>query len=237
MLEYTLELNDLTPDKGDHRAQLHGVRSYSEAEIIADMLDSGSGLTEADIVAALTAYKKSIVKHVRDGGGFSCDLFSIQPSIQGVFATREDTVDGVERKVHLNLHPGTLLRDAAKQIKTHKLTVSAPSIAIVEVTDMETGSINDRITANKVIKIAGAKIKIEGNDQNVGLYLAPNDGSPPIKVSDKSIVLNRPGEIMATLPALSAGQYRVRIITQYSGSGKFLKTPHVANYDPLLTVT
>jgi hypothetical protein len=47
--------------------------------------------------------------------------------------------------------------------------------------------------------------------------------------------VNHPSELIAVIPALTAGVYRVRIVTQHSGSN-LLKKPHTANFDAPLTV-
>jgi hypothetical protein len=44
------------------------------------------------------------------------------------------------------------------------------------------------------------------------------------KVSHK-LVKNGPGEVIARLPALSAGAYRLKVRTQFSHKGVSLKTP------------
>jgi hypothetical protein len=48
--------------------------------------------------------------------------------------------------------------------------------------------------------------------------------------------MNHPSEIIAIIPPLTAGAYRVRIVTQYT-SGKYLKIPHTFTFDKPLTVS
>jgi hypothetical protein len=59
---------------------------------------------------------------------------------------------------------------------------------------------------------------------------------PEVKVDPSDIVMNHPSEIIAVIPQLAVGTYRVRIITQYT-SGKYLKTPHTFTFDKPLTVS
>jgi hypothetical protein len=47
--------------------------------------------------------------------------------------------------------------------------------------------------------------------------------------------VNRPAELIAVIPNLAPGGYRLKIVTQYS-SGKMLKSPHTAVFDKPLTV-
>ena len=42
--------------------------------------------------------------------------------------------------------------------------------------------------------------------------------------------------ILAMIPALASGNYQVKVVTQFTGGGKFLKTPKVFVYPKTLTV-
>lgn len=237
MLEFALGDNPLTPQApNDLKAILQNVRTYGEEEIIKMMMNSGAGLTESDIVSVLRAFEKTLTEIIADGGAIHTPIFRASPSIQGVFETREDVVDGVHRKVHLNLQPGTALRDAAKEIKTHKLPVLFSGTYIVEVWDMKTETINDQLSPGRDLKITGVKVKIAGDDPTVGLYFVPAGGATPIRVDPKDLVVNKPSELIAPIPTLPSGQYQARIVTQYSGAGRFLKTPHIATFEHTLTV-
>lgn len=236
MLDYTLELNLLTPEQSDLRGVPQNTVTLTDEDLYNDALSIGAGLTKSDITSVMEAYKTVLAKRIAEGYNINTDLISLHLSIQGVFSSRDDTVDGVHRTVHLNIHPGALLRDAVKQIKTRKLDVTAPSIAITEVTDTKTGSLNDRLTVNQVVKITGVKIKIAGDDPTIGLYFVPNNRNPPIKVDPSTVVENNPKKILAMIPSLPSGKYQIRVITQFNGSGTFLKKPHIVTYEPLLTV-
>jgi hypothetical protein len=152
-----------------------------------------------------------------------------------VFHSPEDAVDGVHQRVRINLHPGTVLRDAAAQVKTKKLAAVASGTIITSVTDVKSGSVNGTLTPGRNIKITGTKLKIDGTDPSLGLFFVPDAGGNPIQVDPSDMVVNHPSELIAVIPALAGGVYRVRIITQYSGSN-LLKKPHVATFDAPLTV-
>jgi hypothetical protein len=70
----------------------------------------------------------------------------------------------------------------------------------------------------------------------VGLYFVPAGGGVEVKVDPSDIVVNNPSELIALIRSLSAGTYRVRIITQFSSSGQLLKVPHTVTYDKDLTL-
>jgi hypothetical protein len=234
MLEYTLEVNDLTDNPDDFRAAVTNVRSYTQEDIIDRLMQIGAGLTRSDITAVLEAEKQVVSEIIADGGAVNTELFNAYPSIPGVFSSLDDTVNGTDRRVKINLHAGIVLRNAAKQVKTKRLAAVVTGTIITAVTDIKTGSVNGILTPGRDIKITGSKVKITGDNPSVGLFFVPETGAP-IAVDPTDIVINHPSEIIAVIPALTAGTYKVRIVTQFS-SGKHLKTPHDVTFDKPLTV-
>jgi hypothetical protein len=235
VLDYTLEANELTANPDDFRAQVTNVRSYTQEDIIDHLMQIGAGLTRSDVAAVLEAEKQVIAAIIAEGGAVNTELFNAHPSIQGVFTSPEDA-DGKDRKVKINLHAGIVLRNAVKQVKTKRLAAVATGTIITAVTDIKTGAVNSALTPGRDIKIIGSKIKIAGEESGVGLFFVPDTGDP-VPVDPSDFVINNPSEIIAVIPSLSAGQYKVRIVTQFtSSSGKLLKTPHNVTFDKALTV-
>jgi hypothetical protein len=160
MLEYVLEVNDLTAAPDDYRAQVVNVASHTQEDIVDRIMKIGAGLTRSDIVSVLEAEKQVVVEIVSDGGAVTTELFNAFPSIQGVFHSAEDSVDGAHQKVKINLHAGTAIRDAAGAVKTKKLPGVVSGTVVSSVTDVKTGSQNKLLTPGRNIKIVGAKLKI-----------------------------------------------------------------------------
>jgi hypothetical protein len=235
MLEYVLEVNDLTAAPDDYRAQVVNVVSHTQDDLVNRIMRIGAGLTRSDIVAVLEAEKQVVVEIVSDGGAVTTELFNAFPSIQGVFHSAEDAVDGVHQKVKINLHAGTAIRDAAGAVKTKKLPGIVSGTIISSVTDVKTGSQNSLLTPGRNIKVSGSKVKIAGEDPAVGLFFEPEAGGAPVPVDSSDLVINRPAELIAVIPALAPGVYRLRLVTQYSG-GTQLKHPHTVTFDKPLTV-
>ena len=235
MLEYVLEVNDLTAAPDDYRAQVVNVASHTQEDIVNRIMRIGAGLTRSDIAAVLEAEKQVVVEIVSEGGAVNTDLFNAFPSIQGVFHSAEDAADGIHQKVRINLHAGTALRDAARAVKTKKLPGVVSGALISSVTDVKTGAQNSLLTPGRNIKITGAKLKIAGDDPSVGLFFAPEAGGAPVPVDSSDLAVNRPAELIAVIPNLPPGAYRLRIVTQYSGSA-LLKHPHTVTFDKPLSV-
>jgi hypothetical protein len=69
-----------------------------------------------------------------------------------------------------------------------------------------------------------------GDKPDAGLYFVPAGGGAEVKVDSSDLVVNNPSEVITVILSLSAGTYRVRIVTQFSG-GKYLKTPRTFTFD------
>jgi hypothetical protein len=235
MLEYTLEDNELTEKPGDLRAQVLNVTSYTQNDIVDRIMQIGAGLTRSDIVSVIEAEKQVISAIIADGGAVNTELFNAFPSISGVFDTPNAPFDTGKHKVNIKLQPGVVLRSAVSQVKTRRIAAAVTGTVITSVTDLKTGSVNGTITPSRDLKFSGVKLKIAGDMDTVGIYFIHTAGSGVFKVDPSDIVVNNPSELIAVIPPLSAGTYRVRIITQYS-PGKYLKTPHTFTFDKDLTV-
>jgi hypothetical protein len=102
----------------------------------------------------------------------------------------------------------------------------------------DTGSrtTDDRLTPNDTLRVTGIKLEVIGDDPSVGLDLVNQATGEAISVALSAFAVNKPGELIFTLPALPPGVYYLRITTQYSSSGKLLKTPKTFTYGKPLTV-
>jgi hypothetical protein len=234
MLEYTLEANELTDNPNDLRAQVVNVSSLNQGDLVHRIMKIGAGLTISDVTSVIEALKQVIADVIADGGAVNTDLFNAFPSISGVFDSPDAPFDSSKHKVHIKLQPGVALRTAVTEIKTQRVAAVVTGTVITAVTDLKTGAINATLTTGHDMKVSGVKLRIAGTDPEVGLYLVPATGDA-VKVDLSDVVVNNPSELIALLPALPAGVYRLRIVTQYS-SGKFLKVPHTYLFDKELTV-
>jgi hypothetical protein len=86
-----------------------------------------------------------------------------------------------------------------------------------------------------MLHITGHKLKVEGEDPSCGVWFVAEAGGARTKVAE-NLGLNRSAELMAQIPALPAGKYRLEVVTLFSGGGTPLKAPRTIKADPELTV-
>jgi hypothetical protein len=154
-------------------------------------------------------------------------LFGTSFSISGVFDGATDTFDLARHKINVNVRKGTVLRNAAQHVKVTKVSVASKQPKILEVKDSISGKVDSILCSDGAVEIAGIDIKLVGDKPAVGLYFTTEDGTD-IKAS--TIMNNKPSLLIALIPALTAGIYRIKVVTQYNGSYN-LREPRTTIYE------
>ena len=232
MLKYSLTENQLTERPDDYSAQTYPVASLDKEAVIARMLKRGAGLTRTDILAVLNGLEEMVSEASLEGYTLNLPLFNTSFSISGVFEGPMDSFDGNRHKLNINLTKGTVLRETEKSVKFEKTNSPTPLPQIQEVKDSVSGDINERLTAGGVVEVRGYNLKIDGDDPTCGLWFVAEGGQ---ETKATIIIENKPSKILAMIPALSAGNYQLKVATQYTG-GKMLKTPKIFVYTKNLSV-
>jgi hypothetical protein len=172
-----------------------------------------------------------------DGFALNTGYFTAQPVIRGTFYSPAERFDASRHSVAFDFHQGALLRKELGTVEVQILGVAEAGAFIAQAVDVKTGSVNDHLTPNRNLRILGSKIRIMGDNPDIGVYFAPAEGGERVKVEETDIVTNNPSELLVHTPALTAGTYTVEVITQFSAGKTLLKEPRTAVLDKILTVT
>ena len=233
-LKYGLVENLMTERPDDYMALTYSVAGLDRNAIIDRMLARGTALTKTDILGVLNALEETVSEAVQQGYSINMPLINTSFSISGVFEGPMDNFDGNRHKLNVNITKGVLLREAEKRVKLEKTVASSVSQPqIQEVKDSVSGTVNLRLTSRGVVEVRGYNLKIDGDDPACGLWFEGSDGQ---QIKAEIIIENKPSKIIAIIPALVSGEYQVKVITQYTGGGTFLKTPKIFLYPRVLTV-
>lgn len=232
MLKYSLSENLLTDRPDDYAAQTHSVDTYDKSKFITRLLGKGTLVTKTDVVAVFDAMESTILEILKEGSTLKLPFFNTSFSISGVFEGPLDSFDSNRHKLNINITKGSLLRQAESAIAFEKTTSVAPAPQIQEVKDTISGTFNEELTPNGVVEIRGNNLKIDGDHADCGLWFVPDTGTP---VKADVFVQNKPSLVIAMIPALSTGNYQVKIVSQYA-SGKNLINPKAFTFGKVLSV-
>ena len=121
-----------------------------------------------------------------------------------------------------------------KQVRFTKTDALPPGFSIAEIKDVVSATTNTLLTPGGVIQLWGSNLKLAGDHPDVGLWFVPETGEA---VKATVIVTNKPASLIAMIPSgLTAGNYRLRIATQYSSGSSLLKESRVNVSDKTLKV-
>jgi hypothetical protein len=232
-----LYANLLTSDPDDYIIRPVPERTLVVAEICnAAVLRGDSDISASAMEHAVNLFHKELVYQLCDGFSVNTGVYTAGPHVRGVAKSPQEKYDRERHTLLFEFHQGAQLRDEAENIGVDILGVADTDAIIAQVIDVKTGSINDRLTPEHVLKIAGRKIKVAGNNAVNGIYFVNQTTDERIRVDNSDLALNNPSEVIVRTPYLTAGTYRLEIITQYSPS-VLLKGSKMAVFDKLLTVS
>jgi len=233
MLEYYLVENLLTERPDDYSAQTRSIATLDKEAIITRILGKGTLLTRTDILAVLNGFEETVADALLEGYSLALPLFNTSFSISGVFEGPLDSFDVNRHRFNINLTKGTLLRRTEHEVKFEKANAAAALPHIQEVKDVISDTVNDKLTPKGVLELRGYSLKINGTDPACGLWFVAENGTETNAVK---FIENMPARIIVMIPELPAGKYQVKVVTQYMGNNKFLKTPKQFIYPKTLVV-
>lgn len=232
VISYALRENLLTADPDDCMAQVVDARTYTQEDIVKEMVKRGSSLTESDIAAYQKLEAEVYKDIVANGGSLSTPLISTSFSITGVFTNQADSFDKSRHAIKLNVNAGSALREAAAQARTQKVETPSTGPYITTVTDKVTGD-SGTIKAGSVMEITGSRLKFDTSDEEQGVFALTAGGAVKCEV----VIENKPARLLVMLPAsMEAGEFALEVRTKIVGStGKAGKSMKAGSFGRTLT--
>ena len=229
--------NSLTEDPNDFSARVSSERSLSVREICESAVArGGADIPAASMAHATELFFKEMAYQLCDGFSVNTGYFMATPLIKGVFNSPTEKFNAEKHSVLFQFNQGETLRKELSLVEVEIMGVADTGTVITQVTDMKTGFVNDKITPSRNLKINGYKLKIAGDNPNVGVYFINQSTQSRMRVMPTDIIINNPSEVMILTPALPAGTYKLEIVTQFTGGAAVLKEPRTAIFDKVLTV-
>ncbi len=227
--------NTLTEDPNDFVARVLSERSRNIKSICEIAVSrGGADVSAAAMEHGVSLFLKEMSYQLCDGYSVNTGYFTATPLIRGVFNSPIETFNPDKHSILFQFNQGELLRAELPNIEVDIQGVADTSLSIAQVTDIKSGSVNDLITPNRNLKIEGYKLKIAGESEANGVYFVNQSTQARTKVDASDIVTNNPSELIIVIPELTAGVYKLEVVTQYGGTTP-LKEPRTAQFGKPLT--
>ena len=233
-IEAKLYPNYLGKGEGAYVARAKAEAPLSIEDVCAAAKNRGgfTGKYE-DLVDHVNVFIGEAVYQLLDG--FSVQLgnfISLHTRIGGTYHGASDHISA--ENLHIAFRTLAHLRELLAKVKIENEGLAGDGSYIEEIIDVHTESINSALTPGNMVTIMGHKIKIEGEHPDCGLWFVSKADGARVKTNEH-LAVNRASELVGIIPALTAGTYKLEVVTLHTGSTP-LKEPRVIKAEPVLTV-
>ena len=216
---------------------------YSQETVsLQQLCESAAGRGGADISASAMFHAAEMLFHEVEFqlcNGFSVNLNGVitgHVGIKGVFDGPNDHFDPDRHKIFFGFQAGAALRKLIPLIKVNVRGMADSGLKILQIEDVASGSVNDLLTPGSILRVFGQKIKVVGDDPEVGIFFVSETTRSRVKVAPNQIETNANSKLVFNIPALPDGAYHIEVVTQYSNANALLKAPRTFKFEKALTV-
>jgi hypothetical protein len=232
-----LYLNYLPNVPGKYIARTDNEADLTIEQVCAALKNRG-GFTGnyEDLVEFVKRFFDEVAYQLCNGFAVNVGYFSVHPNIGGTFDKLTEGQDEEKHPVTFRFRVRAPLRALAQHIVVVVEGLADAGGYIDEIIDVATESVDENLTPGGMINISGHKIKVAGDNADIGIYfVSATDPTQRVKVIS-NLAENASSKIIALIPALASGGWKLEIITQYSSGSFFLKEPRTITFASELTV-
>jgi hypothetical protein len=216
-VNFYLQQNNLATDPDEHTAVVVSAGTVEQEGVIQRMIERGSTVTEADILAVLHDYHAAIESLALDGFKVLTPGVNYFTCIKGVFKGQSDSFDPSRHRVEPSTRPGKQYRRTIRErARVRKVEASKPAPNPLTYTDFGSQQSNSVITPGGMAQIVGHRLKFDAADPGQGIFFTAEDGTATrVDMLGK----NNPAELMFLTPAsLAPGDYTLAVRAAFGKS-------------------
>lgn len=195
------------------------------------------GLSTSQLVAIAQAFNAAKLARISEGFTVNDGIARTSAKIEGSFLSENDTFDASRHKVSLVVSPVAKAKSQFSQLRPviRQGNSSHPTIMAVYDLESQGGAI---LSKGGFLEITGTKIMIIGDHGDVGLYFENVDEpDKTVKLTADKLGTNTSTRLACVVPAtLEAGNYKVRVTTQFLTSKTQRKEPQSYTFNTIFTV-
>ena len=209
-INYVLYPNPITPNPDDCRAVIVNKSNYVTDQVIVQITGEGSILKPTECNAVIDAFHRQIGLNLAQGHGFSCEYFSVNIEIQGVFENNKDKLDLSRHTIYPNMMPGKPWKENAQTAKVIKLLAEENKPKLISIFDMKSKTTNQTLTPGSMAEIQGTALKLDETVPDEGVFIISENDGPEVKIS--YFFQNFPKNLLFEIPdSLTPGSYKIEV--------------------------
>lgn len=235
ILKIWLRKNKLTPDPNDFSAVVSSMGSAGKKELIDDVMAEGTEHKRETVEDIVTRYNRKAADRVLNGWNVDTGLVYMRSVVTGVFYDRK--FDHAKNSVYVSVTQGPDLRKQAGETEVQVLGEMPDVMYISRIVNMYTKAADSTLSRGRNAQVEGAYLRIAGDAPETGVYLVNVETNAEIKLEEEYIVVNDPGKLILLIPAdIEEGVYQLKVVSQFTSSGKLLNAPRTVISQEELTV-
>jgi hypothetical protein len=216
--------NYLHAVKGAYIARTDNEATLSIDEVCTTLKNRGGYQGKYDeLVDNINQFFNEMVYQLCDGYAVNTGYFSIHPNIGGTFNSEKEAHDHKKHPINFRFRTQKPLRELSRTISVEVLGIADTSGYIDEFIDYDENAINTLYVPGSQFAIHGHKIKVDGNQPDIGVFFVPVD-DPTKAVKVERIAENTPSKITGIAPQTKHQRNRIEIRTQFTASTDYLKS-------------
>lgn len=232
-INYSLVDNPLTERPDDFRA-ITTTDIVVDEKYLVEFLAQRGNTSTTQYLAVVNEIKTAIKYFMELGYGINLPFLNVNYSLSGVFENAADSYDPARHHLNVLVNLGKELRNAdLSKVSLVKLQVAPNQAIISQVLDIATKKFDTVLTPGNMLQMTGNLIKVDGDAPENGVYFV--NQSTQAETKAVFTATNTPKSLILLLPSMPAGDYKVKVVTQFNGSIS-LKAPRTITYDKILTV-
>jgi hypothetical protein len=164
--------------------------------------DNEASLSVEDVCAAL-----------KNRGGFTGNYNDMVEYVRQFFDEVTQVHDTAKHPVTFRFHTRAPLRALAEHIAVEGLADTQGYID--EFIDITTEAVNETLTPGGMFSVSGHKIKVAGDDPEMGVYFVPADGEAAVKAAGH-LAKNTASKLIGVILPLGAGKWKAEVKTRFA---------------------
>ncbi len=214
--------------------------------VIATILKRSTLLDKATLVAAQMLFKDAFLELLQQGTSINLfDLGTLYPSAQGNIEAANPSIEEIP-SLTLGFTPSDEAIVAIRKTDISMAQLEDTNPVVNQIEDLSTHKTDWTVTSGMPVRITGRRLKIAGEDEKAGVFLAPQktDGSIDkeetdwIRLEEKNFFKNTSSYLEVILPSTLASdsKYTLVIRTAAGRGNRINKTLRALMLDKAITV-